>query len=142
MKYSLTDMYSTYMHNKENVDAYLKGEKIEHYKPDEKIDPSQLTGSAIAIFSIMMLFSLAIYIWALVAFIKYHQYMPSTAIQIIAGLGLVPMVPLGPIVTLILVYTTKTNSPMILGEPRILQQPLQQPIGLAPRQQAYANQRF
>ena len=67
---------------------------------------TQYAGVATGVIVVLVLISLAIWIWGLVVTLKYWKKLPSWA-QIFAVLGLLPVLPLGPVVTLIVVYIGK-----------------------------------
>jgi len=63
-------------------------------------------GISTSIVVVALLINLALWIWALVITIKYWKMLPEWA-QIFAVLGLLPVLPFGPIVTLVVVYVGK-----------------------------------
>jgi len=60
------------------------------------------------IIGIVLLFSLALWIWAIVILVKYWKVLPQWA-KVVGIIGLLPMVPLGPIVTIVVVYIGKES---------------------------------
>ena len=101
-KYSLPNMIKAYNENKDLIHAHLNGLSIEKYGNDF----SGILGLGIGTFILLFIISLAIWIWAVVVLIKYWSKMPLWAaiiglLAIFTGVG-------GPILTLILVYATKT----------------------------------
>lgn len=105
-KYSFFNMLKIYRDNRHEVDAYFKGQPIEGFHGDNKKDKNDAFASfgGIALFMVFLLIGAGIWIWALVATIKYWSQLPIWA-QIIAVIGLVTGV--GPVVTLIVVYIGK-----------------------------------
>ncbi len=109
--------------NKDLVNAALRNENVEHFRVGKKsklsklkskatdgdedsvdVDPTAAAG-IILLFFFILLFASIIWLWALIALIKYWNQLPTTiqaigVISLITGLG-------GPIVTLILVYIFK-----------------------------------
>tara|TARA_B110000967_G_C18477140_1_gene360250 strand:- start:377 stop:577 length:201 start_codon:yes stop_codon:yes gene_type:complete len=63
-------------------------------------------GVSVVIFVVMLIISLGIWIWALVATVKYWKLLPDWA-KVVSILGLIPIIPGGPIVTLVVVYIAK-----------------------------------
>ena len=104
LKYSLFDLLKEYNKNKEYIHARLKGETIEGY--DDNGNATMILGIGLPIFLLLLLISFAIWIWALVVTIKYWKQLPEWA-QVVSVLGLLPIIPGGPIVTLVVVYIAK-----------------------------------
>jgi hypothetical protein len=104
LKYSLFELLKEYNKNKEYIHAKLKGETIEGYT--DSGDTTMVLGLSLVPFLVILLVSFAIWIWALVVTIKYWKQLPEWA-QVISVLGLLPIIPGGPIVTLVVVYVTK-----------------------------------
>lgn len=74
---------------------------------DDDAGTAAALGISTSIVVVALLINLAIWIWGLVITIKYWKMLPEWA-QIFAVLGLLPVLPFGPIVTLVVVYVGKT----------------------------------
>ncbi len=111
---SIYILFEKYKENKPLIDAYIKRQSVENYNGDggDGIDPTITTtdgtilGVSIGIFLLLLLVSIAIWIWAIVVLIKYWNQLPDWA-KVLGVLGVIPAVPLGPVVTLICVYIAK-----------------------------------
>jgi len=123
MKYSLVDLIKEYNNRKYILEAYINKQPIEYYKQNksnnnnnnDNNDNNDNDGAVIAasaavviIILIATLINIGLWIWALIATIKFWPLLPIWA-QIIAILGLLPILPFGIIITLIVVYVTKNN---------------------------------
>ena len=100
--------------NKELLQSALRNQNVEHFKlsmqkSKEGTDDTDISsGAAMAMvifIFIMFLFATIIWVWALVALIKYWNLLP-TAVQAIGVICLITGFG-GPVVTLILVYVFK-----------------------------------
>ena len=65
-------------------------------------------GVTTVVISVALLVSLVIWIWALVVTVKYWNVLPPWA-QVVSVLGLLPVVPMGQIVSLVVVYIGKAG---------------------------------
>ena len=104
LKYSLFELLKEHNKNKKSIHAKLKGETIEGYT--DSGDTAKILGLSVIPFLIVLLISLVIWIWALVATVKYWNQLPEWA-KVISILGILPILPGGPIVTLVVVYIAK-----------------------------------
>ena len=73
-----------------------------HLTPDQK----KFLGVGASVIAVLLVIGLIIWIWAIVVLIKYWHVLPAWA-QIVGVLGLFPVIPIGPIVTLVVVYIGK-----------------------------------
>ena len=89
--------------HKPAIEAHLKGHSIEGLNDDPNV-PSWMAAWGVAFTLIIVVFSLALWIWALVMTIKYFSVVPVWA-QVLAVLGLLGFG--GPILTLIVIYIGK-----------------------------------
>ena len=114
---SIYILFEKYKENKPLIDAYIKRQSVENFNGDggdggDGIDPTTTDGTilgvSIGIFLLLLLVSIAIWIWAIVVLIKYWNQLPDWA-KVLGVLGVIPAVPLGPVVTLICVYVAKTK---------------------------------
>ena len=112
---SIYILFEKYKENKPLIDAYIKRQSVENFNGDgdggDGIDPTTKTGGSIlglsiGFFLLLLAVSIGIWIWAIVALIKYWDRLPDWA-KVLGVLGLIPAVPLGPVVTLICVYVAK-----------------------------------
>lgn len=117
-KYSFFNMLKIYRDNRDEVNAYFKGQPVEGYQGDHHHhhDNNNDTFSAfggIAMFMVILLIVAGIWIWALVVTVKYWSILPVWA-QIISVIGLLPT-GVGPVISLIVVYIGKANPVAIEG---------------------------
>jgi hypothetical protein len=61
------------------------------------------------IIGLLLFLTIGIWIWGLVVLIKNWKRIPDWA-KVLGAIGLLPILPLGPVVTLICVYVTKGHS--------------------------------
>jgi hypothetical protein len=82
--------------------------KREHYNPNNasSIRSAQEIGSVVG--GSILLFALALWIWAIVILVKYWKVLPEWA-KVVGILGVLPVVPIGPIVTIVVVYIGKSG---------------------------------
>jgi hypothetical protein len=108
-KYSLDNMLKICKENNELICAYLKGQSFEGYQYKEHNSNKTVTTfdafGGLAIFLVLLVINLIIWIWALIVTIQYFKVIPQWA-QIVSVLGLV-CPAIGPVVTLIVVYVSK-----------------------------------
>ena len=102
--HSLYNYLVAYEENKPLIHAYLQNQHVEHLHDSD----NTVLGFGIGIFLIILLISIALWIWAIVALVKYWKVLPSWA-QVLGVIGLLPIFPGGPILTLIVVYIGKQN---------------------------------
>lgn len=103
-KYSLPNLIKAYNENKDLINAHLKGMTIENYGTGNTSEATIL-GLGIGSFALLCVFSLILWIWAVVILIENWNKMPLWAaivglLAIFTGIG-------GPILTIILVYATR-----------------------------------
>ena len=113
--HSLYNYLLAYENNKDLIKAYLSNKAIENYTTSDNNDLGKAVGKAttllgfsIGIFIFMFLISLAIWIWAVVILVKYWNQLPSWA-QVLGVIGVLPILPGGPILTIIAVYIGKSQ---------------------------------
>lgn len=97
---SLHDFIKTYKENRIIINATLQGQTIENS------GDGTVLGISIVLFLVFFILFLCIWIWALVATVKYWKLLPDWA-KVVSILGLIPIIPGGPIVTLVVVYISK-----------------------------------
>jgi len=108
--HSLYNYIKEYENNKHLIKAYLTNQLIENYGDDNGDDNGNNTGSimgfSIGIFIFILLASLAIWIWAVIVLVKYWKMLPDWG-KVLGLIGVLPVLPGGPIMTLIVVYVGK-----------------------------------
>lgn len=105
MSYSLASLLQEYSKNKEIIHAYMQNKTVEGYE-----DPNTTASYiGVGVFIAILIVSLIIWIWALVVTIKYWDHLPVWA-RVVSVLGLIPIIPGGPIVTLVVVYIARGSS--------------------------------
>lgn len=105
-KYTIVNLAKEFRENKSLIEAYFKRQSVEGYNNDS----GTIMGMGVAAFLIFFLIALSVWIWAVVALVKYWKVLPDWA-KFIGLLALFPILPIGgPIVTLIVVYVAKPKS--------------------------------
>ena len=97
--YSLKGVYEKFIYVKEGYDSQSKSGS------SSDSDNGSLLGGVLII-GLLLFLTIGIWIWGLVVLIKYWRHLPSWA-KVLGVIGLLPILPLGPVVTLICVYVTK-----------------------------------
>lgn len=110
-KYSLIELLTAYKENKEYISAYLNKDTIEFYDSDfdnKKFskDGKKILGMTLGFFLFILILNVLIWIWALYVLIKFWDNLPIWA-KIIGVIGVLPIIPGGCIVTLVVVYAVK-----------------------------------
>lgn len=99
MNYSLLELYKKYNKNKVVIDAYIRGEQIENFSTDI----NDIAGTEIILIFILFYTYLALWVWACVALYKNWDKI-STFAKVLGLIGLLPIIPGGPIFTLLVAY--------------------------------------
>ena len=102
-KYSTYNIFREFNDNRVIVLAYLKGQSIEGY---DNGDNKQIMGMSVAVFAILFIFSLILYIWAIVALVKNFKDLPEWA----KITGILLLFFGAPVITLIIVYVSRGKS--------------------------------
>lgn len=116
-KYSIFNMLKEAQEKRHIIEAYIRGDTVECYTDD---DDSSGEGKALFGFSIglglmILLTSLAIFVWAVVVTIKYWNQLPQWS-KVLAIVGLVTGIG-GPVMTLIVVYVGKGEGKSMSATP-------------------------
>ena len=98
--YSIYQLYNTYLENKNYIDSYLNGDLIENYK-DTKI-----LGMSVTDFIIIISVYTILWIWGLTITILHWKHLHGV-VKTLCVLCLIPIVPLGPVFTIILAHSEK-----------------------------------
>ena len=119
--HSLYNYLLAYENNKDLIKAYLSNKSIENYSNTNQVDPvntvnldkavSKATGLfafGIGFFIVMFLITLVIWIFAVFILVKYWNQLPSWA-QVLGVIGVLPIIPGGPILTIIAVFIGKSQ---------------------------------
>ena len=98
------------LHNKKTRERYYdpNDPNNPNYNPGAGAAAGAAVGVASGVLAVVLIIGLAIWIWALVVTLKFWKVLPEWA-KVIGVLGLLPVVPLGPVVTLIVVYIAKSS---------------------------------
>ena len=122
-KYCLLSLIKEYNDNKDIIDNYLSNNTIERYSndcdcydtdniskdcKDECNTPNKVLGLYINVFIAILIISFIIWIWALVITIKHWDNLPDWA-RVVCVIGLLPVLPGGPIITLVVAYIAHRN---------------------------------
>jgi hypothetical protein len=111
-QFTLYHFLHEYNQNRDLIEAYLKCESIEGFqaetdgKDKKDNDDPEISGFAIGVFLTFFVILLAFWIWALVATIKFWDFLPTWA-KVLALIGLLTGIG-GPLLTLIAVYVGKS----------------------------------
>jgi len=107
-QFTLVHFLNEYQQNREVIEAYLKGDTIEGFNDIIKAtNAHNIEGLTVGTFIAIFAFILAIWIWALVVTIQFWHFIPVWA-KVLALVGLLTGVG-GPVLTLIVVYASKSN---------------------------------
>lgn len=111
-RYSLLNLIKSYIDNKELIHAKLSNKSIECYSTDDNDNDkknAKILGFAFAEFMLILLFSLILFIYALILLITNWNKLQDWA-KVLGILGLILFVgPFGPVLTIIVVFLGKTN---------------------------------
>jgi hypothetical protein len=113
-KYNIFELLDAYSKNKQEITFYLKNhsantiEMYGMYGDGQTLttDDKKILGMSIAVFLVILLINLIIFIWAIYSLVVYWKVIPDY-VKVIGILGL--FFPFFPVLTLILVYATKTS---------------------------------
>ena len=107
--HSLYDYIKEYNIHKDEIHSHLQNKSvehyIEHYEDDDNVSRG-IFGWSVGVFMVILLVNLALWIWALVITIKHWPVLPDWA-KVICVLGLLPILPFGPVITLVTAYVAK-----------------------------------
>jgi hypothetical protein len=98
-EYSMAGLVEKFMYVKEGYESRSKSGS------DSDSDNGSLLGGLLII-GLLLFLTIGIWIWGLVVLIKYWKHLPAWA-KALGVIGLLPILPLGPVVTLICVYVSK-----------------------------------
>lgn len=91
------------------VTEYIKHTNKENYKdPNDPAAAGTILGLSLAIFFVLLLLTIGLWFFALFYLMKHWNELPDWA-KALGVLGLIPAVPLGPIVTIIAVAVGKND---------------------------------
>jgi len=118
---SLSTYIKEYNNNKSLIHSYLQNNKIENYMhnpqpdvpqpptdPQADADTKKILGLEIGVFLFLFVVIIALWVWAIVVLVKNWKQLPPWA-KTLGVIGLVPGLPGGPIMTLIVVYIGKQS---------------------------------
>lgn len=105
MVLSLTTAIQVYHENRDHIHARLSS-GTDFNIPTEK--DKELLGMAVGTFIIIIILLLVLYVWAIIALINNWEKLPGWA-KVIGLLGVIPGVPIGPLVTLIVVFCARQS---------------------------------
>ena len=91
------NMLNEYRKNKDLINSYLHGEKIEGFDKNSSV----IMGLSISLFILVLLLVIIIQIWALVLLVRYWNVIPLIS-KVLGVLGLFGVG--GPLLTIIVVY--------------------------------------
>lgn len=106
--YSLATLCTEFKKNRHVIKAYLAGETVEHN------GDGLILGMTTGVFLLILVLSLALFIWSVWALITYSSTMPTWAI-ILSVLLYVFSAGGASILVLIIVYVTKGTAPASKG---------------------------
>jgi hypothetical protein len=107
--YSLIELMNAYNDNKHIINAYIKNQSIEGYTQD--VGPAAggaILGMTVGIFFLFFIISLALWIWAVILLVKNWNVIPDWA-KVLGVLGVLPVIPGGSIVTILVVLLSKQS---------------------------------
>jgi hypothetical protein len=110
--YNLIQLSKAYNDNKHIINAHINKHSIEGYTRDTDINVNNtaILGMTIEIFLLFFIITLVLWICGLVLLINNWNIIPDWA-KVVGVFGLLPIIPGGPIVTIVLVLIiTKQQS--------------------------------
>ena len=110
--YNLIELFNAYKDNKHVIDTHINNQSIEGYSRDTDINVNNtaILGMTLEIFLLFFIISLVLWICGLVLLINNWNIIPDWA-KVVGVLGLLPIIPGGPIVTIVVVLIiTKQQS--------------------------------
>jgi hypothetical protein len=107
-KYSLFECIREFQNNRPLIRAYLNGDNIENYKGDtsDNKDASKIMNVSIGLFLTFLLINMGLFIWCLVALVKFWHEMPDWARVVSIFLMFFQMTP----VALLVIYLSRGQS--------------------------------
>jgi len=103
LDYSIINLYAEYKKNSDLIHAYCGGSSVENFKD------SKIMGLTVGIFVVVLVVSLVLWIAGIYLLFHYWKSLPMW-VKIVGVLGVIPGIPLGPLVTVVLVLVFKTNT--------------------------------
>ena len=103
LDYSIINLYAEYKKNSDLIHAYCAGSSVENFKD------SKIMGLTVGIFVVVLVVSLVLWIAGIYLLFHYWKSLPMW-VKIVGVLGVIPGIPLGPLVTVVLVLVFKTNT--------------------------------
>lgn len=129
--HSLSELFEAYNDNKHIIKAYINNQSVEGFpevnnqeqlrlqlngvamKQQENTSESDgILGMGIALFLTILAINLALWIWALVLLVRYWSVIPDWA-KIIGIIGVLPIIPGGAIITIIVMYVVEKKNKTI-----------------------------
>lgn len=81
-------------------------QKYENYASDPNNGSKKATITVVILYLLLVIVLFAIWIWALVAIIKFWDDIPTWA-KVVGIIGILPVVPFGSLLSLIVIYASK-----------------------------------
>ena len=91
-----------------DMSIFSLGQKFntqENYNEDQASQASQVISGYFTILLLLLFMIIALWVWSLYALIHYWNNIPTWA-KVIGVICVIPIIPFGPIITLIVVYAT------------------------------------
>lgn len=98
--YSIYQLYNAYLDNKNYIDSHLNNDLIENYKE------TKILGMSVTEFVITLSVYIILWIWGLTITILHWKHLHGI-VKTLCVIGLIPIVPLGPVFTIILAHGEK-----------------------------------
>lgn len=104
-QHSLLELLEVYKNNQDAIKAYVKGEPVEGFSD---LAFSGMTGTA---FLVVLAITIGIFIWALILTMHHWHDIPTWAkvVSMLGLIGAVTTLPIGPIITIIVVLVSKNK---------------------------------
>ena len=74
--------------------------------PMSRKEEEKLLGLGIGLVLVLLIIMLVLWIWALTILVKNWKTLPDWA-RVVGVLGVIPSVPVGPLITIVIVYISK-----------------------------------
>jgi hypothetical protein len=104
-KYSLFECIQEFQNNRPLIRAYLKGDNLENFTQNSGNDKNANTifDVSIGLFLVIFLINISLFIWSLVALVKFWHEMPDWAKAVSIVLILFQMTP----IALLIIYLSR-----------------------------------
>ena len=109
--HTLSELLVAYNNNKDLIEAYVNKQSIEGYDSRSILDNDNnknilILGMALELFLVVLILHIILWVWAVMLLINNWYAIPFW-VKLISIVGIMPFVPYGALVTIILISATK-----------------------------------